>query len=142
MQPVRYVTLAAAFALAVPTTTLAQPNRHQLNVKLRQGQSVSLTIGKVPAGEFAFTLRASSDDQKKVKVTQRRAGGTAFTVVNTASNKFRGACSGAAGTIICDDISTPVTPGNRSWTFTVTSTGKRPTTISLAITWRKVASAG
>ncbi len=142
MQPVRHVTLAAAFALALPATSLAQPNRHQLNVTLRQGQSVSLTIGKVPAGEFAFILRASSVDQKRVKVTQRRVGGTAFTVVDTASSKFRGACSSAAGTVICDDISTPATPGNRSWTFTVTSSGKRPTTIGLAISWRKVVSAG
>jgi hypothetical protein len=142
MGNVRNAALAAAFALALPATALAEPSSHRVDVTLQRGQSVRLTIGKVPTGEFAFKLTAANDAEKKVKVTQKRVGGKAFTVVDTANGVTSDACGFAAGTVICDGITTPATPGNRSWVFTVTSTSSRPTIISLAVTWRPVGSAG
>ncbi len=139
----RHLTAAvAAIALALPATSLGQPNRYQLDVKLAPGQVASLTVGKVPKGEFAFVLRASSDGAKKVKVTQRRVGGSAFTVINTANPQSGDVCQGAAGTLVCTDITTPATPGLKRWTFTARNNSNRPTSITLTITWRSVTSAG
>jgi hypothetical protein len=133
--------VALAAVAAAGATAQAQPSRFTLSVNLDRGEAATLTIGPVPQGEFAFSLRASSDDQKLVRITQRRAGGRAFTVIDTAASP-KGSCQGAAGTIGCSGITTPATPGGRAWTFTVRSRGPRPTTVLLTITWRKVTSAG
>ncbi|MBI2684274.1 MAG: hypothetical protein HYX33_02605 [Actinobacteria bacterium] len=138
----RHLVLVAATALAVPATSLAHSNRHQLDATLTTGQQVSLTIDNVAPGEFAFMLRASSDDQKNVKVTQRRIGGSSLTVIDTSAPTSANRCQGAAGTLVCTNITTPAAPGNRSWKFTVKSTGPRPTSITLVITSRRVAHAG
>jgi hypothetical protein len=132
--------LVAAVA-AAGASAQGQPNRFTLGVSLDQGESATLTVGPVAQGEFAFRLRASSDDAKIVRVTQRRAGGRAFTVIGTDPAP-KGTCGGAAGSIYCSGITTPAMPGGRAWTFTVRSDGPRPTSIVLTVTWRKVTSAG
>lgn len=137
----RHLAAVAGAALALPAAAQAQPNTYKLELTLQPGQQASMTIGTVPQGEFGYFLRASSDDEKLVTVKQKRNGGSAFTVLNTASAP-EDACEGAAGSLVCSGITTPATPGGKSWTFTVKSTGPRPTSITLRITFRKIPNAG
>jgi hypothetical protein len=134
--------ILAACALALAAGPVgATPSRYRVDGTLRRGQAVSLLVGPIPRGEFAVTLRAASDDRKAVRVTQRRAGGRAFTVIDTASPPA-GACHGAAGTLVCSGLTTPATPGGRTWRFVVRSRGPRPTSVTLTVVWRRVRSAG
>ncbi|MEZ5099110.1 MAG: hypothetical protein R3C15_04780 [Thermoleophilia bacterium] len=133
------VAVAVAGALVAPAAAQAQPNRYELKLTLRPGQQASMTIGTVPRGEFAFFLRASSDGEKAVTVRQRANGAAAFVVLDTVNRPDD--CEGAAGSVFCSDVTAPATPAGKRWTFTVKSTGSRPTSITLRITFRKVANA-
>ena len=105
------------------------------------GDRATMTIGTVPTGEFAFSLRAARDGAKAFRLTQKRNGGTAFTVVRS-SGPTASACEGAAGSLICTGITTPATPGGRRWTFALANSGDGPLSITLKITWRPVPNAG
>ena len=142
---VRFLAICATAALVVPAaaqTAPARPNRYQVVTTVAPGGHTALTIGKVPKGEFAFALRASSDGEKAFTLTQQRAGGTRFTVLAAPGPIATDACEGAAGSLFCNGITTPATPGRRRWTFDFTNTSNRPQSITLTITWRAVASAG
>lgn len=141
----RSLAITALVALVAPAAAWsapAQPNRYQLVTTVPAGTTAALTVGKVPKGEFAFALRASSDGAKTFTLTQRRNGGTAFTVLKAPGPIANSACQGAAGSLFCNDITTPVTPGGRRWTFVFTNSSNRPMGLTLTIVWRAVASAG
>jgi hypothetical protein len=139
---VRWLMIAAAAAIAAPTVAAAQPNRFQLDVQVAPHKVAALKIGTVPQGEFAFALRAASDGEKRFRLTQQRNGGSAFTVLAAPSAQAASACQGAAGSLICTGITTPATPGNRTWTFRLRNQSNRPLSITLTIVWRRIASAG
>ena len=139
---VRWLMIAAAAAIAVPTAAAAQPSRFQLDVQVAPHRVAALTVGKVPQGEFAFALRAASDGEKRLRLTQQRNGGSPFTVLAAPSAQAASTCQGAAGSLICTGITTPATPGNRTWTFRLRNQSDRPMSITLTIVWRRIASAG
>jgi hypothetical protein len=138
----RFLTACAVAALLAPAVAQAQPNGYRLVTTVAPGQRASLTIGTVPKGEFRFSLRAASDGVKRFTLTQQRNGGPRFTVLKAPGPMANAACQGAAGSLICSGITTPVTPAGRRWTFVLTNASNRPLSITLAITWRAVASAG
>lgn len=135
----RHLAAVAGAALVVPAAAQAQPNRYELKLTLRPGQQASMTIGTVPQGEFRFFLRASSDDEKRVTVKQKRQGAAATLVFDTVGRP--GDCEGAAGSLFCSDVTVPAAPGGKRWTFTVKSTGPRPTSITLRVTFRRIPNA-
>lgn len=138
----RFLAVCALAALALPALAQAQPSRFQLGTTIAPGQTAVLTIGKVPKGEFNFALRASSDGDKRLVVTQQRQGGTRFTVLGVPSVAANSACQGAAGSLYCSAITTPASPGGHTWSFRVTNRSGRPMSITLTITWKTVTSAG
>ena len=103
-----------AAALAVPALAQAQPNRHQVGALVPAGSSLNLTFGTVPKGQFAFGLKVSSDGEKTLRLSQKRDNGSRFTVLQLPSGAAADACQGAAGTVVCTNITTPVTPGGHS----------------------------
>jgi hypothetical protein len=129
-------------ALVQPAVAQAQPSRFRLETTIAPGQRAVLTIGKVPQGEFGFSLRASSDGDKRFVLTQRRDDGRSFTVLGAPSAAADSACEGAAGSLYCRNITTPASPGEHTWSFRFRNRSGRPMSITLAITWRKVRSAG
>jgi hypothetical protein len=142
----RLSTLALAaigLALAVPAAAGAQPNSYRLETTLVPGERAALRIGTLPQqGEFRFVLRASSDDEKRVTLMQRRiGGGTAFTVLDTAGETGE-ACEGAAGTLVCRNVSTPATPAGHTWRFVLRNGGPTDVLVTLTITFRRVPNAG
>ena len=139
----RFLAVCAAASLTVPALAQAQPDRFRLEATVAPGQRAVLTIGKVPRGELAFALRASSDGEKRLVLTQQRdGGGKTFQVLGVPSAVANDACEGAAGSLFCGGITTPASPGGRTWTFRVRNRSGRPMSITLTITWRKVESAG
>ena len=138
---IRLLALCAVAALAVPAVAVAQPNTVRLQTTVAPGGAATLTAGTFPRGEFAFRLRAGSDGAKAFRLTQRRNGGTAFTVLKIPG-PMSDACQGAAGSLICSGITTPATPAGRTWTFRLANSSSRPLSIDLRITWRPLAYAG
>jgi hypothetical protein len=135
------IAAAVACAVALPALAQAQPSRFRLETTIAPGQRATLSVGTVPRGEFAFRLRASSDGEKRFTLTQKRAGRAAFTVLRVPG-PMASACQGAAGSLFCSGITTPATPGGRTWTFRLRNGGDRPLGVTLTITHRRVASAG
>jgi len=141
--PARLLLAAAAVAaLALPLLAGGQPSRFQLTTTIAPGQDATLAVGAVPRGEFVFAVRAGSDGLKRLVVTQQRTGGRPFTVFRLPGDAAGARCQGAAGTIGCTGITTPATPGGRTWTFRVANRSRRPTLVTLTVVWRRVASAG
>lgn len=138
----RWFVVMAAAALAVPVVAAAQPTRYQVDAQLDPGERVALTIGKVPRGEFRFSLRASSDGEKRFGLTQQRAAAPRFAVLAYPSTFANGACEGAAGSVFCSGISTPAPIAGSTYTFRLKNKGNRPLSITLTIVWRRIASAG
>ncbi len=136
------VAAAAVAAVALPAIAQAQPNRFTFEMKLDPLERNTFTLGTFPRGEFAFRVRASSDGDKNFTITQQRNGGVKFPVLAVPSTAANGACEGAAGSLFCSGITTPVTPAGRTWTFRVRNRGDRPLLVTLTITWRRVVSAG
>lgn len=137
----RFVVIAAAL-LAVPVVAAAQPSRYQVDAQLDPGERVALTVGKVPKGEFRFSLRASSDGEKRFGLTQQRGVAPRFAVLSYPSPFAVGACQGAAGSVFCNGISTPAPIAGSTYTFRLKNKGDRPLSITLTIVWRGIASAG
>ena len=133
---------ALAAALAIPALAQGQPNRYQLVTTIPAGKTADLTVGTLPKGELAFGLRASSDGEKILRLTQKRDNGTRFTVLRIPSATAVSACQGAAGSVICSGITTPATPAGHRWNFRVRNGSNRPMSITLTIRWRPVSSAG
>ena len=133
---------ALATALALPALAGAQPNRHQVGAVVPPGSSLNLTFGTVPKGQFAFGLKVSSDGPKTLRLTQKRDNGSRFTVLALPSPAASGACQGAAGTIVCTGITTPVTPGGHSWNIRLRNGSNRPMNVVLTVVWKAVGSAG
>ncbi|MGD9696051.1 MAG: hypothetical protein AB7V42_10370 [Thermoleophilia bacterium] len=136
------VACAAAGALALPALAQAQPSKFTLTTQVPANSATSLTVGTVPKGEFAFNVRVASDGDKNFVLTQKRSGGSAFTVLRAPGPMVEDACQGAAGSLICSGITTPATPAGRAWTFRFANRSDRPMSLTLKISWRKVASAG
>jgi hypothetical protein len=132
----------AAAALAAPALAQAQATKFRLVASVAPGQRAAMTVGPLPRGEFHFGLRASSDGNKNFLLTQQRSGGSSFTVLRSPSPAVARSCQGAAGSIFCTGISTPVTPAGRSWTLAFRNRSRRPITVTLTVVWRKVTSAG
>jgi hypothetical protein len=138
----RFLVAATAAILAAPAVAAAQPNRFQIDTTLDPGERASLTIGKVPRGEFRFSLRAASDGEKRFGLTQQRGLGRRFAVLNVPSPFAASACQGAAGSVICSGISTPAPVDGSTYTFRIRNKGDRPLIVTLTIVWRRVTSAG
>ena len=78
--------VAVSAALALPALAQAQPNRHRIDASLAPGKVLSLSFGTVPQGEFAFSLRAASDGDKRLILTQQRdTSPTSFRVLTLPS---------------------------------------------------------
>ena len=131
-----------AGALAVPALAQAQPNRHRVAVTVAPGKAVDLTFGTVPRGEFRFALRVASDGPKRLALTQKRDDGVRFAVLRLPSAQADDACRGAAGSLFCTGVSTPVTPGGHSWNIRLRNRSGRPMAVALTVVWRPVQSAG
>lgn len=142
MRSRRVLSIAAVAALALPAIGQSQPTRFTYQMTLDPLERNTFTIGRMPKGEFAFSLRASSDGEKSLTLTQQRNGGVKFPVLVLPGGASSSGCEGAAGTIFCSGITTPVTPAGRTWTFRVRNRSSRPMLVTLTITWRKVTSAG
>ena len=138
----RLAVAAAVGALAVPALGQAQPNRFTFDMRLDPGERNTFTLGPFPRGEFAFRFRASSDGAKSFTITQQRNGGVRFPVFVTPGSPTAGVCGGAAGSLYCAGITTPVTPRGRTWTIRVRNRDSRPLSMTLTIVWRRVTSAG
>lgn len=138
----RYLALPVLAAIIVPAVAQAQPNKFTFDMTLNPLERNTFTLGTFPRGEFAFKVRASSDGEKNFTITQQRNGGVKFPVLVAPGPIANGACEGAAGSLFCSGITTPVTPAGRTWTFRVRNRGDRPLAVTLTITWRKVTSAG
>lgn len=138
--------LAALAALAgisaIPAVATAQPTRFQIDTTLQPGQRAALTIGKVPRGEFRFAVRGASDGEKRFGITQQRGTAPRFAVLNVPSAFADSACQGAAGSVFCTGISTPAPVAGATYTFRIRNKGDRPLSVTLTITWRRVANAG
>jgi hypothetical protein len=140
---VPFLAACAALSLVVaPALGQARPDTFRLTTGVAAGARVSLAIGKVPRGEFAFGVRVSSDGAKRFRLTQQRTGGARFTVLRSPGAVAGGSCEGAAGSLFCGGITTPATPGGHRWTFVFTNSSSRPMSLRLTIHWRAVASAG
>lgn len=138
----RTLALVTVAALTLPAVAQAQPNRFTYEMTLDPLERNTFTLGTFPKGEFAFDVRASSDGAKDFTLTQQRNGGTKFLVLASPGPVADGACEGAAGSLFCSGITTPVTPKGKTWTFRIRNRGDRPLSVTLKITWRKVGSAG
>ena len=141
----RFRTIAAgalAAALALPALAQGQPNRHQVGALVPAGSSLNLTFGTVPKGQFAFGLKVSSDGPKTLRLSQKRDNGPRFTVLQLPSGAAADACQGAAGTFVCTNITTPVTPGGHSWNIRLRNSSNRPMNVVLTVVWKPVQSAG
>lgn len=138
----RSLALVALAAVAVPSAASAQPNTFTFEMTLDPLERNTFTLGTFSRGEFAFNVRASSDGAKDFTLTQQRNGGVKFPVLVAPGPIATDACEGAAGSLICSGITTPVTPKGKTWTFRMRNRGDRPLFVTLKITWRKVASAG
>jgi len=134
--------LCLAAALAVPALASAQPSRFGMVTTIAPGDRAELSVGAVPRGEFAFTLRAASDADRRFTLTQKRNGGSRFVVLRAPGPMVSQTCQGAAGSLVCSGITTPATPAGRTWTFRVLNSGSRPLSVTLSIVHRKVTSAG
>jgi hypothetical protein len=139
--PTRILALCAAGLLAAPAAALAQPNAVRVQSTVQPGATLALTIGKVPRGEFAFRLRAGSDSVKRFTLTQQRNGGKRFTVLRVPGPLASG-CQGAAGSIICEKLTSPAAPGGRTWTFRLRNGSDRPLSVDLRVAWHRLRSAG
>lgn len=138
----RTLALISVVALAAPAVSQAQPNTFTYEMTLDPLERNTFTVGTFPKGEFAFNVRASSDGAKDFTLTQQRNGGPKFLVLAAPGPIANGACEGAAGSLFCSGITTPVTPAGKTWTFRMRNRGDRPLSVTLKITWRKVGSAG
>lgn len=139
---IRSLTLTSIAVLALPAFAQAQPNKFTYVMTLNPLERNTFTLGTFPQGEFAFKVRASSDGDKNFTLTQQRNGGTKFAVLVVPSTFANGACEGAAGSLFCSGITTPVTPAGKTWTIRMRNRGDRPLSVTLTITWRKVPNAG
>lgn len=139
---IRSLTLTSIAVLALPAIAQAQPNKFTYSMTLDPLERNTFTLGTFPQGEFAFKVRASSDGDKNFTLTQQRNGGTKFAVLVVPSTFANGACEGAAGSLFCSGITTPVTPAGKTWTIRMRNRGDRPLSVTLTITWRKVPNAG
>ena len=139
-----FVLLAVVLAapLAAAAVAGAQPNRVQVDARLDPSERVTLTLGTVPRGEFRFSLRASSDGEKRFGLTQQRGVAPRFAVLNYPSSFATGACQGAAGSVVCNGISTPAPVAGSTYTFRLKNKGDRPLSLMLTVLWRRIASEG
>lgn len=128
--------IALAGTLAV--TGSAAPSPTKVRLTLQPGQNIALTMERVPRGQFAFALRASSDGVKHFVLTQQRVGRTRFKVLDASSS----ACEGAAGTLYCTNVTTPAPAARAAYVFRVRNLGDGPLSVTLRVTWTKVTSAG
>lgn len=103
---------------------------------LAPGKSASVSVATPARGEFSFRLNVSSDGEKKLRLTQQRKGGSAFTVM-TLPGAPKGACQGAAGSVICANIQTPA-PVKGTYVFRFTNKSSRPMSVTLQVTFTKV----
>jgi hypothetical protein len=136
------LTAAALAVLTLPALAAAQPTAFRLQATVAPGDQASLTIGAFPRGEFRIRLQASSDDVKRFTLTQQGIGRRAFVVLRSPGPLVGRACEGAAGSLICTGLTTPVTPGGKAWRLTVGNESGRPTTFTLSVSFRRVGSAG
>src|SRR5262249_885277 len=140
--PARLLLAAAVAALALPLLAGGQPTRFQLRATIAPGQDATLAVGTVPRGEFVFAVPPGGHGLKRPLVTHRPPGGGPVTGFRLPGDAPKARCQGAAGTIGCTGITTPATPGGRTWTFRVSNRSRRPTLVTLTVVWRRVASAG
>lgn len=141
---------AVAIALAVPTVAVAadaEPKRYALSATVQPGDTVTLTVGAVPRGQFAWSVSATSEAQKNFVVTQKRLGKKAFTVLRVPNQAAYSACQGGSGAIYgpgpvsCGKLTTPAVVKSR-YTFQVQNLGAKPLKVGLVIKWMRVGSAG
>lgn len=138
----RSLVFATLIAAAIPSVASAQPTTFTYEMTLDPLERNTFTLGTFPQGEFAFTVKVSSDGAKDFTLTQQRNGGAKVPVLVAPGPVATDACQGAVGTLVCSGITTPVTPKGKTWTFRMRNRGDRPLSVTLTIKWRKVANAG
>lgn len=136
----RVLTVTTAALLTAPLAANGQPTRFQIETTLQPGERAALTVGKVPRGQFRFSIIASSDGEERFGITQQRA--SRFAVLNVPSPFADTACQRAAGRLLCTGISTPAPVAAGTYTFRVKNKGDGALSVKLVIFWRRVASAG
>ncbi len=128
---------ACALAVVAATGASAAPSPTKLEMTLQPGQRLVMTLGQVPKGEFAFSLRGSSDGVKNFVLSQQRIGSSRFKVIDSKTTP----CDGAAGSLYCTGITTPAPVKLGAYIFRVRNLGNRPLSVTLKISWRKITSA-
>ncbi len=142
--------MAIALVLAVPAVAVAadaEPKRYALSATVQPGEAVTLAVGAVPRGQFAWSVSASSEAQKNFVITQKRLGKKAFTVLRVPNQAAYSACQGGSsaiygpGPVACGKLTTPAVIKSR-YTFQVRNLGTKPLKVGLVIKWKRLGSAG
>ena len=136
------VVAAVAAALAVPALAQAQPNRHQVGALRARRLVAQPDLRHGSEGAVRVRLKVSSDWPKTLRLSQKRDNGSRFTVLQLPSGAASDACQGAAGTFVCTNITTPVTPAGHSWNIRLRNSSNRPMNVVLTVVWKPVQSAG
>ncbi len=135
-------TLIASAAVCTLAATPAVALQARLSsVEVAPKKSATLTLRAPSMGQFSFWLRAASDGDKRLTLTQRRGTATPFTVMTVPGKMSGDICQGAAGSIYCTGFQTPA-PVKATYTFRLTNRSTRPMTITLRVTFKKITSAG
>src|ERR1700694_3980972 len=114
---IRLLTLTSVAVLAIPAIAQAQPSKFTFDMTLNPLERNTFTLGTFPKGEFTIKVRASSDGAKNFTLTQQRNGVPKFVGLAVPSPFAGDSCQGAAGSLFCSGITTPVTPAGKRWTF-------------------------
>lgn len=130
--------VGVALAVVSAGTATAGPTPTTLEMTLQPGQRLVMTMGQVPRGEFAFTMRATGEGAKNFVLSQQRVGSVRFKVVDQASS----ACQPVTGGLRCTSITTPAPALTGAYIFRVRNLGTAPLAVTLRVTWHKLSSAG
>ena len=138
----RYLFAAIAAATLLPAAASADPRRYSVEATVLSGERVTLTVGKVPFGQFTFAIRASANGDRSFGVTQQRNNVHRFAVLNVPSPLASSACSTTATSTLCRGVTTPAPVAGSTYTFRLKNKGSAPLRIIMTVMWRPLRSAG
>lgn len=128
------VAAAAAAVTASPAAAFVARLNGQ---RVPPGKAATLTVSTPAPGEFAYSLRASSDGPKRLRLTLRRPGARPFVVLSLPGATGDDLCEGAAGSVFCGGFTTPA-PVKGTNVIRVINRSSRPMTVTLRVTFRRV----
>jgi hypothetical protein len=138
----RYFVAALAAAALVPSAASADPRRYSVETTLAPGERVTMTVGRVPFGQFTYAIRATGNGTRSFGVTQQRNQVRPFPVLNVPSPLATSACATTVTSTLCRGISTPAPVAGSTYTFRLKNKGAAPIRLILTVMWRPLASAG